>query len=72
MGENQMVFVDVNMSFAFLMTLQQIENDLSIWGGKKMKRSRLIKSQTWKQEETQRSKDSEHQKLHHTQFRTRV
>lgn len=29
-AENQMFFIDVNMSFAFLMTLQPIENDRSI------------------------------------------
>lgn len=27
-GENQMFFIYVNMSLAFLTTLQQIENDL--------------------------------------------
>lgn len=33
-GENQMFFIHVNMSFAFLMTLQQMENDFSASGGK--------------------------------------
>lgn len=32
LGENQMFLIYVNISSAFLMTLRQIENDLSIWG----------------------------------------